>query len=238
MNTNEQMIYESLSTIINDILLVFDFNTMRLFMPNSVLTANFFSSNTQETYDYTCLKDLIIPNDIIFLKKAFGIIRNETKSNLKPENINYFSFFLRLKNPLMKTSNNGCLTFYVKLKPLWGDNQLQYGIGLLSASVIHVKENHLFVYYKNMDYSYYSFQTNQWKHYTYSPLSKRQKEVLIWAQQGLSLKETASKMNISAKTIENIRKTIFEKLGVNTIEQAIQYASNRRLIYHIPKKST
>ena len=27
MNTNEQMIYESLSTIINDILLVFDFNT-------------------------------------------------------------------------------------------------------------------------------------------------------------------------------------------------------------------
>jgi len=45
-------------------------------------------------------------------------------------------------------------------------------------------------------------------------------------------------MNISEKTIENIRKTIFEKLGVNTIEQAIQYASNRRLIYHVPEKFT
>ena len=89
-----------------------------------------------------------------------------------------------------------------------------------------------------MDYSYYSFRTNQWKHYIYSPLSKRQKEALIWAQQGLSLKETANKMNISEKTIENIRKTIFEKLGVNTIEQAIQYASNRRLIYHVPEKFT
>ncbi|MDR1223235.1 MAG: helix-turn-helix transcriptional regulator [Tannerella sp.] len=58
--------------------------------------------------------------------------------------------------------------------------------------------------------------------------------MLVWAQQGLSLKETADKMNVANKTIENIRRTLFEKLGVNTIEQAIQYASNRRLIYHSP----
>ena len=76
MNTNEQIIYESLSTMINDILLVFDFTTMRLFIPNSVLISNFFLSNAQETYDYAYLKDLIVPNDIIFLKRAYDIIKN------------------------------------------------------------------------------------------------------------------------------------------------------------------
>ena len=238
MNTNEQIIYESLSTMINDILLVFDFTTMRLFIPNSVLISNFFLSNAQETYDYVYLKDLIVPNDIIFLKRAYDIIKNGVKDNFEPQNINYFSFFLRLKNLLVRTDNNNSLTFYVKLKPFWENGQLRHGIVLLSASVTHVQENYLYIYYKNMDYSYYSFRTNQWKHYIYSPLSKRQKEALIWAQQGLSLKETANKMNISEKTIENIRKTIFEKLGVNTIEQAIQYASNRRLIYHVPEKFT
>ena len=93
MNTNEQIIYESLSTMINDILLVFDFTTMRLFIPNSVLISNFFLSNAQETYDYAYLKDLIVPNDIIFLKRAYDIIKNGVKDNFEPQNINYFSFF-------------------------------------------------------------------------------------------------------------------------------------------------
>lgn len=61
-------------------------------------------------------------------------------------------------------------------------------------------------------------------------INEKQKQVLIWAQQGLSLKETADKMNVSNKMIENIRTTIFEKFEVKSIEQAIQYASNRRLI--------
>lgn len=81
-----------------------------------------------------------------------------------------------------------------------------------------------------MDYSNYSFRTKKWEYFSFYPLSNKQKEMLIWAQQGFSLKETAIKMNVSDKTIESMRHTLFEKFGVSSIEQAIQYAFNRRLI--------
>ena len=123
---------------------------------------------------------------------------------------------------------------YVKLKPIWTDEQLQYGVCLLSASVIQKPDRQLHVHYSNMDHAEYAFKTRKWTYRPFSPLSQRQKEMLVWSHQGFSVKDISEKMCASTKTIESIRQTLYERFGVNSIEQAIQYALNRRLIYHAP----
>lgn len=221
--------YDFLSSMIPDSFLVLDFDqkSFNHMSGNGLISCNY----TNDTFDYDCFKNIISPNDRDFWEEVYRIIQDSLNNNiLSIEQINYFSFLLRINSDLSSNGKSSYFMTYMKLKPQWENNRLRYGICILSASVIRKQNNQLVAYYKNMDYSTYSFKTKKWTYHSFSPLSKRQKEVLIWAQQGFSLKETAYKMNVTDKTIENIRSTLFEKFGVNSIEQAIQYASNRRLI--------
>lgn len=237
MDISEWLIaYDFLSSMLAETLIVFDFVQKKIrYMSNNNLILYDSVQEPPKEIDYDFLKQGIHPEDISFWEDIHDIILNSLNNDeLVVDQINYFSFLLRLKNMLSSSGLCDYTMAYVKLKPQWLNEQLRYGICLLSASVIRKQDNRLCVHYKNLDYLDYSFKTKEWKHYLFSPLSKRQKEMLMWAQQGLSLKETAVKMNVSDKTIESMRCTLFEKLGVNTIEQAIQYASNRRLICHFP----
>lgn len=228
--------YDFLSSMMADTLVVLDFGQKIFqYIPDNGLI---LCSCTQETpialgYDY--FEKVIHPKDMPFGENIHTIILDSLNNGeLLADQVNYFSFLLRVKSSLSSNAKSNYLMAYVKLKPQWVNSQLRYGFCLLSASVIRKQEHQLCAHYKNRDHSDYSFKTKKWEHSPFSPLSKREKEMLIWAQQGLSLKETADKMTVAGKTIESIRCTLFEKFGVNTIEQAIQYASNRRLIYHFP----
>lgn len=55
-------------------------------------------------------------------------------------------------------------------------------------------------------------------------LTKREKEVLRLTAQGLSSKEIASKMFISARTVESHRMNLKAKLKINTMQQMIKFA--------------
>lgn len=230
MNTeNYFIICDFLSSVISDSVVVFDFiqNSFHYVLKSCCSSC----CCVEEKFDCDCFKKKIHPNDRFFFEKIYRIVQDSlNKNELSKDQVNYFSFLLRINNDLSSNKKSNYFMTYVKLKPQWENEQLRYGICILSASVIRKQDNQLFVYYKNMDYSSYSFVTRKWIYHSFSPLNKRQKQVLIWAQQGLSLKETADKMNVSNKMIENIRTTLFEKFEVNSIEQAIQYASNRRLI--------
>lgn len=226
------VMYDFLSSMIADLLVVFDFDQKSFnYMPKN---ESISCSYTEKFLDFDCCKKIIHPNDRDFLEDVCNIIQDSLNNNELPiEQINYFSFLLRINSDLSSNGKFNYFMAYVKLKPQWVNTQLRYGICILSASVIREQNNQLFAYYRNMGYSNYSFKMGKWTYYPFLPLSKRQKEMLMWAQQGFSLKETADKMNVSDKTIESIRCALFEKFGVNSIEQAIQYASNRRLIYRI-----
>jgi len=108
-----------------------------------------------------------------------------------------------------------------------------YLLSIIQKAIDMKKQDYkLRAHYNNRDHYDYSFKTKEWMHHKFSPLSRRQIEMLVWAQQGLSLKDTADKMNISFKTVENMRHELFDKWKVISIEQALQYASNHRLLYH------
>lgn len=226
---NRTAIYDFLSNMISDSLIVLDFGQKSF---NHISKNGLISCiSTDETLDYDCFKKIIHPNDRCFLEDVYNTIQDSFNNNeLSINKIDYFSFLLRIDNNLSSNEKSSYFMTYVKLKPQWENEQIQYGFCLLSASVIREQDNRLLAYFNNMDYSSYSFRTKKWEYFLFSPLTNRQKEMLMWAQQGFSMKETAAKMCVSDKTIENTRSSLFEKFGVSSIEQVIQYASNRRLI--------
>lgn len=229
---NKTFMYDFLASMLNEILIIFDFELKEcLYVSNK----NNNLTNTQEKtvkFSLEELKEIIHPEDFTLCIDIYNCIENCLYNKSMPfDQLNYFSFLLRIKNFFSNKSSSGYFMSFIKLKPQWINNQMRYGICLLSASIIRKQNRLLTAHYINHDYSSFSFETKKWSYYKFSPLTKRQKEMLLWAQQGLSLKETAEKMNVSIKTIENMRSILYEKLGVSSIEQAIQYVSNRKLIY-------
>ena len=229
--------YDFFSSMMTEALVVFDFKRQNFrYVPNHDLFLCGYSRETPKQLGYAFLKEVIYPKDLPSWIEIHNAIEDGLNSNELPayNNINYCSFRLRVKNSLSSKRKSDYLMIYAKLKPIWTDGQLHYGVCLLSASVIQKPDRHFTIHYYNMDYSEYSFRTRKWTFLPFSQLTKRQKEMLVWSHQGFSVKEIAEKMCISIKTIESIRQTLYGRFGVNSIEQAIQYALNRRLIYHSP----
>lgn len=64
-------------------------------------------------------------------------------------------------------------------------------------------------------------------------LTKREMEVLKLSAEGLTIKEIASKLAISDRTIGNHRAHIFEKMGVSNISEMIKKASEYGIIWRL-----
>jgi DNA-binding CsgD family transcriptional regulator len=62
-------------------------------------------------------------------------------------------------------------------------------------------------------------------------LSDGQRWVLVLAKQGKSQKEMAEIMCVSIHTVESLRKSVFDRFEVNSMEQAVIFATNHRLIF-------
>ena len=227
--------YEVLSQMMIESLVVLDLQRKAVYIPGHDLSLSGYTHETLQGLGYDFFKKVIHPEDLSFWISTHNAIVDSLNNDELPANeINYFSFLLRIKSSILPPKESSYFLFYVKLKPRWVDERLHYGVCMLSASIMQKPDHQLRVHYYNWDYSDYSLNKKQWTYHPFSPLSLREREMLAWAQQGLSVKKTAEKMNVSSKAVESIRKGVFEKLGVNTIDQAIKYASNRLMIYHFP----
>jgi DNA-binding NarL/FixJ family response regulator len=58
----------------------------------------------------------------------------------------------------------------------------------------------------------------------YNQLSVREREVLKMTAEGLTTKQIAKVLNLSAKTIETYRKQIMDKLSLHSVAQLTKYA--------------
>jgi len=225
-----------LSRMMTEAFVVLDFRRKNFFYAsNHALSLCGHSQEETKALGFDFFKEALHPEYLSFATAVYQIIFESLNNDeLEADEVNYFSFLLRVKNAFSSKQKPDYLKIYVKLFPIFTAEQFQYGVCVLYPSVVKEHKKQLCVHYYNMDHSDYSFKRKKWVRYPFSPLSKRQKEMLVWAKQGLTLKETSEIMWVSDKTIENMRYTLFEKFGVNSIEQAIRYASNRRLIYHSP----
>ena len=62
------------------------------------------------------------------------------------------------------------------------------------------------------------------------PLTTRETEVLIAVAEGLSTKEIAARLNMSARTVETHRHSISEKLSLHSIAELTRYALRQGLV--------
>lgn len=64
----------------------------------------------------------------------------------------------------------------------------------------------------------------------YGSLSAREREVLHLVVDGLTIKEIAKELDVSAKTAENHRSRVLAKLGVRNSAELVRYAVRKRLV--------
>lgn len=76
----------------------------------------------------------------------------------------------------------------------------------------------------------YSQETNSWKLCEDITLSPEEQQALTLSAQGYTMKEIAEQMLRSFDTIKFYRKQVFRKLGVQSVTEAVTFASNCGLI--------
>jgi len=105
---------------------------------------------------------------------------------------------------------------------------------MLEFSVMETP-GHLRAHYNNsIDFDEYDTKNKKWTKTKIQPLAQCEKSALIWSKQGMNSKQIADKMNVSHQTVLNIFHSIYQKLGVHTITQAINIPNILHLIF-MPK---
>ena len=194
-----------------------------------VSNRNFFlcGHSVEETMSlgYDFFPKVIYSKDLTILEDIHSAILQRLCSMRKPDGINYFSFAVRFKN------KGRYIMVDHKLKPIFINGQLRFGLCLLSSSVLEKPGQLRAYYYNHKDYEEYSTKTGEWQKKTIGLLTNREKKVLTWAKQGKTNKQIADIMNIEHQTIRNIENAIYRKLNVSSMIQAIIFATNHHLIY-------
>jgi DNA-binding NarL/FixJ family response regulator len=63
-----------------------------------------------------------------------------------------------------------------------------------------------------------------------TPLTPRQREVLVLIARGVSTKKIAHQLNVSVKTVETHRAQVMERLGINDVAGLVRYAIRTGLV--------
>ena len=119
-----------------------------------------------------------------------------------------------------------------QITPLRFTENGQLWLGLCAASVSsgNKSRNIVISKKKSKEYWLYNQNTKRWEIIQRPELKEMEKDVLKLSAMGYTMNEIAGEVNRSFNTIKSYRKSLFEKLGVNNISEAISYAMNHRLI--------
>ena len=236
--------FEDLSNMIPEALVILDFqqNTF-LHVPCHDLFLCGYSQEEVRELGFKFFKKALHPEDIQLWNRIYNLIfKSQNNGDFTKEKINYFSFTLRFKSSFSKGKKNRYNMVYFKLKLKFIDEEPRFGICFLSCSVMPNSGN-LNVYFYNQEHAEYAFDKRKWMKNSSFQLTGRERELLMWTQQGLSQKEIAEKFGVEEKTVENSKYSLFRKidgrldgisegeLEIKSIIKALQYASNRRLIF-------
>jgi len=221
------------SDMMSDALLVLDFqkrNFRHVSLHGLILCDQTPEKIKEEGYDF--FNFLIHPDDLTLWKNIhIAILKSLYENKLQIEKINFFGCTLRIRSFLSEEGKKpDYLMAHLKIKPKFLNGIPRWGICLLSVSVVPQSGNFC-LYYDNKDYSTYSFESRKWKLHPAFSLSKRDKQILVLSQKGLSNKEIADKLCLSVKMVEQTKTSLFEEQNLKSFSKKIQYANNRCLIY-------
>jgi DNA-binding CsgD family transcriptional regulator len=80
------------------------------------------------------------------------------------------------------------------------------------------------------EYWVYELENRKWIKFANITLNDREKEILMLASQGFSIVETAGKLFLTIDAVKYHRKSMFEKLNVQNIAEALSVAFNVKML--------
>ena len=220
------LILESIAEVSMEIMYVLDFHTQGfIFVDRRDTFLCGCSVEEVMSLGYDFFTKVIHSEDLPLFNDIHAVILQRLHNMNNSGDINYFSFSVRAKNGTRYIMINH------KLKPVFINGRIHFGIFLLTSSVFK-DSGHLRIHYKNgIDSDEYLFDSQKWQKITLEPLTMREKTILKLVKQGKTYKEIASEICISLNTLRNERESIYLKLNVNTMVQAVFYATTNNLIF-------
>ena len=229
-------VWTDISGIMSEAFFVLDFQKRNFLYvsPHILFTCGYTTEKIKEE-GYEFFETIIHPDDLpLWINIHNTILRNLYNKELPVERIKFFGCTLRIKSFLSdEETKPDYLNVYLKIKPKLQQGIPRWGICLLSTAVLHDPGNFC-VHYDNHDYSTYSFISRKWKFHSFVPLSKREKQILVLGQQGLTNKEIADKLCISDKVVEQTKTSLLMEQNLKSFSKKIQYTNNRCLVYQSP----
>lgn len=135
-----------------------------------------------------------------------------------------FNFRIRSKRGLLMTKH--------VITPLSLNNQMHVAVCAVSYSMDKTPGN-FYAFYKNRDVYYrYSLEGDRWVREQLIRLNHRETTILEMAKAGIKTKDIADHLCISKNTMRNALAAIYQKLDIHSINEAINFAFDHRLIRH------
>lgn len=174
------------------------------------------------------LKEMIPDEDLALLKKVTASFEGEYSripADLRHEVVVYLNFHL----------GHGNDSILVNQKISWFDFDAfgRPGIifGIATPSVHRDNERFVFMKIGSADiFRYFDPETNLWHETHRIHITDDERRMLRLSQSGYSSKEIASMMNKAADTIGFYRKSVYEKLDVRNIAEAVAHAVHYGII--------
>ncbi|MDR0681189.1 MAG: helix-turn-helix transcriptional regulator [Dysgonamonadaceae bacterium] len=158
--------------------------------------------------------------------KSEYIIDKEQQSQIK-----YFYFTVRLKEHPQLYSKPSYLMICHKIKPVFINDKIRYGICLTTISRMLTPGNLRVYFNNNRKAEEYSFDINTWIKYDVEPLTSREIEILRLAKRGFKEHEIANQLCMTYGRLRHAMSELFKKLDVKTMEQAVTHASNHLMLF-------
>ena len=156
-----------------------------------------------------------------------AILKYLYEQDFDEENVHFFTCTIPIKSSYQFTK----IMSYIRLRPVYVNRILKYGLCFFSASAVKTAGN-LCVFFKEKKiYNEYSFTSKKWINRYELKFSRREKELLVLTPLDLSREEKADTLCVSDKTVRNTITKILKKSNAKKMNHVENYANIHRLIY-------
>jgi DNA-binding NarL/FixJ family response regulator len=177
-------------------------------------------------------RGIIYSGDLSLCENIIKSVLNYLKNSKdKQDMIDFFSCTFRLQHKYSFHPNPLTHLVYLRMKPVKENGEFRYLICSAESSTVKESGN---LYMHNIDgltYEECNLKNEQWKQKTIKPLTELERAILTYAWQGKTIMEIANILQKKYSIIRYRIKTLFPKFNVHSIQEAIEYASCRRMIF-------
>ena len=119
-----------------------------------------------------------------------------------------------------------------KLTPLFLTEEGKFwkAMCIVSLSPNHSSGNIIISRINSNSFSEFNLESDKWEIKEKIKLSDRETEILVLYARGLTINEIANRIFISPDTVKFHRRRLFKKMNVDSITEALSYATNNKLL--------